>query len=255
MGKRRIGILMVAIFLASVSAEAATHGEIRIKILDSETHSVVLDGSEVPKNCDSINFDAYCHNSKSTQVTNTLLVQEENGSPFRVACTIESKWSRCVPLPKGETFEAKKEKHGITVYYVDSAGKARSQMYTVVAGEARMVLSPSPPPPAPQAVIPDGETSSRAESSQPESAPAIGTPEHVASSQTATVKCSFSSAPEGAEVTVDGRYVGSTPSVLGLAAGTHVVLVKMGGFAEWKRQLVVSPGSELTVNAVLEKGN
>lgn len=54
-------------------------------------------------------------------------------------------------------------------------------------------------------------------------------------------------------MTVDGRYVGSTPSVLGLATGTHVVVVTMNGFAEWKRQLEVSPGSELTVNAVLQK--
>ena len=246
MSMRRIGVLTVALWLATGSAEAATHGEMRIKVLDAETQSVVLDGSEVPKNCDSINFDAYCHNSKSTQVTNTLLVQEENGQPFRVACTIESKWSRCVPLPKGESFDAKKEKHGITVYYVDSAGKVRSQLYTVVAGAAKAV------PPA--GAVADGESSSRSESSPSENATPVPAPARAAGSAQVAVKCSFSSTPAGAEVTVDGRYVGSTPSVLSLATGTHAVVVTLSGFAEWKRQLEVSPGSELTVNAVLQKG-
>ncbi|MGC2559025.1 MAG: PEGA domain-containing protein, partial [Terriglobales bacterium] len=69
-----------------------------------------------------------------------------------------------------------------------------------------------------------------------------------------TVECSFSSTPAGADVTVDGRYVGSTPSVLGVATGSHVVVIKMNGFAEWKRELAIEPGSELTINAVLQKG-
>ena len=68
-----------------------------------------------------------------------------------------------------------------------------------------------------------------------------------------SVKCSFSSTPSGAEVTVDGRYVGSTPSVLSLIVGDHAVGVSLPGFAQWKRELTVSKGSELTVNAVLEK--
>ena len=36
--------------------------------------------------------------------------------------------------------------------------------------------------------------------------------------------------------------------------GSHVVVVRMNGFAEWKRELTVEPGSELTINAVLQKG-
>ena len=40
-------------------------------------------GSDVPKNCDGVNFDAYCNNSKTTRVTNTLLVQAGDDPPFR----------------------------------------------------------------------------------------------------------------------------------------------------------------------------
>jgi len=47
--------------------------------------------------------------------------------------------------------------------------------------------------------------------------------------------------------------VGSTPSVLTLSVGNHAVEVALPGFAQWKRDLTVSTGSELTVNAVLQK--
>jgi hypothetical protein len=67
------------------------------------------------------------------------------------------------------------------------------------------------------------------------------------------VRCKFTSTPSGAEITLDGKYVGSTPSEIDLGAGTHVVLLSMPGFSEWRRELTVSTGSELTVNAILEK--
>lgn len=67
------------------------------------------------------------------------------------------------------------------------------------------------------------------------------------------VKCSFTSTPAEAEISMDGQYIGSTPSMVRVKTGTHEVVVSMPGFAESKRELTVAPGSELTVNAVLEK--
>jgi hypothetical protein len=68
------------------------------------------------------------------------------------------------------------------------------------------------------------------------------------------VKCNFTSTPAGAEITLDGKYVGSTPSEIELVTGTHAVVFSMPGFPQWKRELTVLPGSELTVNAILQKG-
>src|SRR5579863_1942198 len=119
------------LFLALCAYGAVKSTNVRITVLDSETHTVVLDNSGVPKNCDAVNFDAYCHNSKTTQVTNTLLVQEGNRTPFRISCNVDTKWSRCAALPKGQTFEAKPEKHGLVVYYADDSGKLRKQLYTL----------------------------------------------------------------------------------------------------------------------------
>ena len=137
MSKRGMAALQAGFMLLAVFANAASKNAMRIKVLDSETRSVVLDNSGVPKNCDQLNYDAYCHSSKTEQVTNTLLVQDGNGTLYRVACAIDTKWSKCIPLPKGETFDARREKRGITIYYQDEEGKPRKQFYTFVAANAK----------------------------------------------------------------------------------------------------------------------
>jgi len=59
--------------------------------------------------------------------------------------------------------------------------------------------------------------------------------------------------PEGADVTVDGNYMGSTPSTVRLAAGNHTILLEKSGMKSWQRTISVSPGGIVTVNAILEK--
>lgn len=59
--------------------------------------------------------------------------------------------------------------------------------------------------------------------------------------------------PDGAEITVDGKYMGSTPSTLKLAAGDHKIKLEKSGFKTWERTLSVSSGASATVNPTLEK--
>jgi len=243
MRKCRIAGLQAGLLVLCLFANAAVkNAPIQIKVLESETRSVRTGDNGVPKNCDGVNYDAYCLSSKTAEVINTLLVQEGSERAFHVSCAIDSKWSRCIPLPKGETFEAKKEKRGILIYYVDDVGRMRKQLYTYVTENEKSGL-------AQPAVGRDTEPSP-APTAEAEQAP---TPTAAADSPQANVKCSFSSTPSGAEITVDGRYIGSTPSTVSLSIGTHVVVVSMPGFGQWKRELSVSPGSQLSVNAVLEK--
>jgi hypothetical protein len=247
MNQRWMAALQAGVLLMSVYANAVVKENMRITVLDSETHSVIIDDSGVPKNCDQVNFDAYCHNSKTALVTNTLLVQEGSNPPFRVSCTIESKWSRCIPLPKGESFDARRVKRALEVFYVDDKGKARKQLYTLVDKN----LGTGPPAttvavaaqPAPAATAPR----------QSSATPAPVPPPIAAREVQEKVKCSFASTPSGAEITLDGKYLGSTPSEIGVSTGSHVVVFSLAGFAEWKRELSVSPGSQLTISAILQK--
>ena len=266
MNKRRMAALQAGLLLVTVLANAASKNyTMRITVLNSESRSVILDDSGVPKNCDGLNFDAYCHSSNAAQVTNTLLVQEEGGTPFRVACAVDSRWSRCTLLPQGESFDARQERHGITVYYQDDSGKPRRQLYTLLAPDAKANLAPTG---YPRSTGGEGGVALDAKANLAAAAVPVAAPPALAPVQPAvqapaaaavpgnpwqTVKCSFTSTPAGAEVTVDGRFAGSTPSVVVLAAGTHAVTISMPGFAPWKRDLAVLSGSQLTVNAVMRK--
>jgi hypothetical protein len=274
MSMPRIAPLLAGLLLAAVLANAGSQKDtVRITVLDSVTQALTPENNGVPLNCEQLTFDAYCRSTTNVPLLSTLLVQEDNQPPFRISCTVQSKYSRCVPLAKGESFDAKKEKHGLDVYYVDDRGKTRKQFYTLVGNgkagpplAAAAVATPPAPaaaavvtPPAPAAAAvatPSAPAAPAPRQSSPVVAPA---PPTVAAEQVSPqkvsekVKCNFSSTPPGAEITVDGNYLGSTPSEIPLSTGTHVVIVSMPGFTQWKRELTVSPGAELTVAAVLQK--
>lgn len=71
-----------------------------------------------------------------------------------------------------------------------------------------------------------------------------------ASSGQATVN--VSSTPSSADVEVDGKFVGNTPSSVPVSVGEHSVKVSKKGFQPWERKLSVSGGS-VNVNAELEQ--
>jgi hypothetical protein len=61
------------------------------------------------------------------------------------------------------------------------------------------------------------------------------------------------STPDGADITVDDKYVGSTPSTLKLAPGDHKIKLEKSGFKVWERTLAVGVGGTANVNATLDK--
>jgi hypothetical protein len=57
------------------------------------------------------------------------------------------------------------------------------------------------------------------------------------SGPTTTIK--LTSTPPNAEVTLDGRLAGSTPSSLRASSGDHVLVVRMAGFQAWQKKIHV----------------
>ena len=76
----------------------------------------------------------------------------------------------------------------------------------------------------------------------------------TSASQAAAAKIVFTSQPPSADIEVDGNFVGSTPSAVDLAPGTHVIRLKKSGFKPWERNLTVG-SSTVNISAELEKAN
>ena len=56
---------------------------------------------------------------------------------------------------------------------------------------------------------------------------------------------------KGADIEVDGSFVGNTPSTVTVTQGQHTIAVKKKGYADWNRAMSVS-GSGVHLNAELE---
>lgn len=69
--------------------------------------------------------------------------------------------------------------------------------------------------------------------------------------QTTVVQLAVSSDPTGADIEIDGNFVGNTPSSVGVTPGKHQIAVKKAGFKTWERGMMFSTG-QVTINAGLE---
>jgi hypothetical protein len=78
-------------------------------------------------------------------------------------------------------------------------------------------------------------------------------PAQTAAVSSVSAKLQLESDPSGADIEVDGSFVGNTPSDVQVAEGDHTVTVKKTGFKDWERKMKVSGGSSVRLNAELEK--
>jgi ATP-dependent Clp protease ATP-binding subunit ClpC len=60
--------------------------------------------------------------------------------------------------------------------------------------------------------------------------------------------------PAGAEIEIDGKFVGHTPAELPLAAGEWNLHITKTGFLPWERKLLVLPSARQNIAADLVKG-
>lgn len=101
------------------------------------------------------------------------------------------------------------------------------------------IPAPAPvPAPAPAPVTVSADTAVRPEIKTPQGDPS-----------TVIIR----SNPDGGEILVDGKFMGSTPSTVQLSPGAHIVAVQQTGFKTWQRDVSINSGSIVNLNAVLEK--
>jgi hypothetical protein len=72
-------------------------------------------------------------------------------------------------------------------------------------------------------------------------------------SNSSSAKLQMESNPPGADIELDGSFVGNTPSDVQVPEGEHAITVKKAGFKDWQRKMKISGGSSVHLNAELEK--
>jgi len=87
----------------------------------------------------------------------------------------------------------------------------------------------------------------------PGPAPAQDMSANSQSAITTYAKLQVDSTPPGADIEVDGSFVGNTPSEVQVTDGDHTVVVKKSGFKDWQRKLKSSAGSSVHLSAELDK--
>ncbi|HLW52962.1 MAG TPA: PEGA domain-containing protein [Candidatus Angelobacter sp.] len=73
--------------------------------------------------------------------------------------------------------------------------------------------------------------------------------------QEADATIALVSAPAGADVNVDGDFVGNAPATLKLKPGKHTIKLTLAGYKDWSRDLNALPGSQVSLTAALDKTN
>lgn len=62
----------------------------------------------------------------------------------------------------------------------------------------------------------------------------------------------FSSLPEGAEIEIDGVFIGTTPRTKNVNAGQHRIKISKAGFKTWERTVEIDPHETIPLRVELE---
>lgn len=69
-----------------------------------------------------------------------------------------------------------------------------------------------------------------------------------------TVKVQFMSTPAGADIEIDGIYMGSTPATIPFQKGVHTVRISMAGYESWEKKVMFFEGLKVNPTLGKEKG-
>jgi hypothetical protein len=81
----------------------------------------------------------------------------------------------------------------------------------------------------------------------------LGAANHAENVTSESAKIQIESAPPGADIEIDGSFVGNTPSDVQVAEGDHAIVLKKAGFKDWERKMKSSAGNSVHLSAELEK--
>jgi plastocyanin len=82
---------------------------------------------------------------------------------------------------------------------------------------------------------------------------ALAAENNAAAAISDSASVALKSNPEGAEITIDGKFMGSTPSSLNLKPGDYTISITKAGYTPWQRTVTLNAKGNITLDAALEK--
>jgi TPR repeat protein len=113
-------------------------------------------------------------------------------------------------------------------------------------------FKPKKGPPAEESAAPQAKAEPQPSDSGPGPA-AAGQPSTVSVEASKPGLLNVKAEDDSYEIYVDGGFVGNAPARVKVGEGAHVVEVKKPGYKDYRKQITITEGSELTLRAVLEK--
>jgi hypothetical protein len=161
--------------------------------------------------------------------------------------------------PGKHSFESSQKKVGAvevdvrpkeTVYLemiiLTGAWHGGGRLIPVAAEGAKTALLRLKPSDGQQAIVVTAQPEHPADSPQAE-------PQSESATQAQPATVTVKSTPVGADINVDGKFMGNTPSTIPLPPGDHMISVEKEGLRPWQRQVTVSAGWSINIDATLEK--
>ena len=136
--------------------------------------------------------------------------------------------------------------------WVDLKGHNRGRYWLVKADEVQATLKPVSKSSGGEAAGPLPVAKQTSATELPVEKPSSARAFSAASIGSDTGVLILSSDTIGAEIYIDGKFVGDTPSTISLPSGTHQIAIKANGKKDWKREIEVMKGSQATLHPVLE---
>jgi len=149
------------------------------------------------------------------------------------------------------------ENSPIPGYAERMVGAEKGREYAVYTDTPTIVDVPETAPPAASTGVPTAQPNQAGPPTQTLTPPATPAAPSVLSTSPLMgadpASVEFNSSPNGADIVIDGSFVGNTPSTLRVAPGRHVIELRLRGYRAWTRTMVVDPGSHPSIRPTLEK--
>jgi hypothetical protein len=198
--------------------------------------------------------------AKASYHYNAALLLDDDGTAYIIACRVSLISRSCRTLSPGVVLHGNANGERLAISDEDKIHDYQVLLTKHVGGSI----------PAPQAA-----TENSTQAGKPAKQPGSGVPRaSAAESHSATtpannqpkpvsdpsVTCmsytgacvAFVSEPLGADVYVDGKFVGNTPSTLTLTVGSHEIRIEAAMLKPWSRKFEAVAGSRITIRAILE---